>query len=546
MPTTTAKKIGVGLIRVSTGAQAEEDRASIPAQRALIEQIASRYGIEVSRVFELADISGAEVAFSPRYHAFLETLKDPNVNAVITREFSRLMRPERFDDFGILQHFVDHGITLYFPNDVLDLSSRQARFMAGIRAGVSGLERGDIAERVMSAKEIKRKRGEHPVGEHTLIRGLGYSKALGWYWKEKELEPVRLLFKLFLDGCHVYERLCDLTGLSRTTLTSILKSPVYTGWMVYDHRLDQSATGYIPPRPGRKGYRRKIARAPEEVIRIHLPMEPLITEAEHQSILEIVDNKRRHYSSARDAHSPRFTYRSFLYCGNCHAPMYVWTKAAGADFYHCRTNLTRYRKRYPGATCSNKNMSRHLLEPKLDAALVAHLTNREFLSRIFGAHFAKLAEHRLPDADVLLQQRFEALTAKRKRIIHAFIDGNLSTLEKNEMLRDCDEAIEVLNQTVPTPAERPPFGKEQVIEIVEMFDDWPSLNQEPRRELLTRLCPEIYVHRYVVSGVSLRVSGNFAVHSGTASEVMTSDSLPPATRSDLIYVPFPESLLTKG
>jgi DNA invertase Pin-like site-specific DNA recombinase len=191
-------KTGVGLIRVSTGAQADEDRASIPAQREIIRQIAARYGIEVVRTFELSDVSGAAIGYSPDYQRFLDFLTDPKITCVITREFSRLMRPENYRDYGILQHLTDNGITLYFPNDILDLSNRQGRFMAGIRAGVSGLERGDIAEWIASAKEVMRKRGYHPCGEHTLARGLGHTKEKGWYYDEKELASVRLLFNLFL------------------------------------------------------------------------------------------------------------------------------------------------------------------------------------------------------------------------------------------------------------------------------------------------------------------------------------------------------------
>ena len=61
-----------------------------------------------------------------------------------------------------------------------------------------------------------------------------------------------------------------------------------------------SAAGFVPPTFNRKGYRRKIDRPPEEVIRFQLPLEPIITEEEHQQILAIVDNKRRHWSSARE------------------------------------------------------------------------------------------------------------------------------------------------------------------------------------------------------------------------------------------------------
>lgn len=524
------------MIRVSTGAQAEIDRASIPAQRDIIRQIATRHDIQVTRTFELADISGAAVLFSSQYQEFLRCLENPEVSCVITREFSRLMRPERFDDFAILQHFVDNGITLYFPADVLDLSSRQARFIAGIRAGVSGLERGDIAERIASAKEVLRKKGYHPCGEHTLARGLGHTKERGWYYDEKELQSVRLLFKLFLGGCRVYEQLSGLTGISRTSIPVILRNPVYAGWMVYGKRNDQSAGGFIPPTFKRKGYRRKIDRDPDNVIRVRLPLEPIITEDAHQQILMIVDSKRRHWSSARADSIPRFTYRGYLYCGACSAPIYTWAAQVGKDFYHCKSNLPRYRRLEGAVSCSNKHMSRHLLEPVLDRELIGHLTDRKFLTRVLESHLAATRLAQFASTDELLRQRFGALVAKRERIKQAFVDGMIPRPEANQRLSDLESEFEALGEVKPVDR-RASLGPDQVLAIVKVFRRWPHLAMDAKREILTRVVPEIFVHRYQVKGVSLRLGYNTDNHPKTAVEVITSPQVP---FSETFYVPFAE------
>jgi len=533
------KRIGIGLIRVSTGAQADGDRASIPAQREIIRQIAARHDIDVMRTFELADISGAAVLFSSQYQEFLKCLEDPKVSAVITREFSRLMRPERFDDFAILQHFVDNGITLYFPTDVLDLSSRQARFMAGIRAGVSGLERGDIAERIASAKEVRRREGHHPCGEHTLARGIGHTKQTGWYYDQAELEPVKLLFKLFLGGLHVYEKLAELTGFSRSSVPVILRNPIYAGWMVYSQKKDQSAAGFIPPTHRRKGYRRKIDRDPNDVIKVRIPLTPLLSEEEHQRILAIVDAKRRHYSTAHAQSVPRFSYRGFLYCGACSQPMYTWAAepTGRKDFYHCKANLPRYYSKPGAVRCVNRNMSRHLLEPVLDRELVGRLTDRTFLSGIIESHLANLEESRLPSADDLLRSRFDALLEKKRRVTDAFIDGNISRLQKNEKLRDLETELDALCQ-VEAIERKPAFSEEQIIAVVKVFRKWAHLGMEAKREILIRTVPEIFVDRYLVKGVSLRVGYNKANPLRTVGAAITSASTP---FTETFYVPFTES-----
>src|SRR5215831_10790131 len=191
---------GVCIIRVSTEAQADESKGGIPAQRTAIEKIAASNGIDIApeHYFELTE-SGAHVLDSPEYGRFLKACERPDITCVVTKEFSRLMRPERFDDYRIIQHFIDHGITLYLPDAVMNLANRQDWLMAGIKAAMAGMERFDIRQRMMDGKEAMRRQGRHPSAYHTLARGIGYDKQRGWHYTE-QIGVVRLLFKLFLDG----------------------------------------------------------------------------------------------------------------------------------------------------------------------------------------------------------------------------------------------------------------------------------------------------------------------------------------------------------
>ncbi len=49
----------IELIRVSTESQAADDRASIPAQRAVNQRTARAYDLKIVRIIEMADVSGA-------------------------------------------------------------------------------------------------------------------------------------------------------------------------------------------------------------------------------------------------------------------------------------------------------------------------------------------------------------------------------------------------------------------------------------------------------------------------------------------------------
>src|SRR6266850_1230514 len=150
----------IELIRVSTKEQAGDDRASIPAQRTINRRTAQAYGLEIVRSIEITDVSGASVLFAPEIQQLMRLISSPEINGVVTREFTRLMRPENFTDYALLQAFVDTKTVLYLPEGPLDLTNKTGRLMGTIRAAIAGLERSEILERVWSAKEEKRRRGE--------------------------------------------------------------------------------------------------------------------------------------------------------------------------------------------------------------------------------------------------------------------------------------------------------------------------------------------------------------------------------------------------
>ena len=90
----------IELIRVSTEQQADDDRGGIPAQRAANLRTAELYGLEIIRTVELIDVSGAAVLAEPAMLQLLQDIRRDDVHGVVTREFSRLMRPENYAEIG--------------------------------------------------------------------------------------------------------------------------------------------------------------------------------------------------------------------------------------------------------------------------------------------------------------------------------------------------------------------------------------------------------------------------------------------------------------
>ena len=149
----------IELIRVSTEQQAGDDRASIPAQRTVNRRTCVQHGLEIVRSIEIADVSGASVLLAPEIRELIALMNTPEIHGVVAREFSRLMRPENFADYALLQVFVDSRTVLYLPDGPLDMSSKTGRFMGAVRAAIAGMERTEILERIWTAKEEKRRRG---------------------------------------------------------------------------------------------------------------------------------------------------------------------------------------------------------------------------------------------------------------------------------------------------------------------------------------------------------------------------------------------------
>jgi DNA invertase Pin-like site-specific DNA recombinase len=185
------KKRVIELIRVSTEGQAADDRASIPAQRTVNRRTCAQYGLEIVKSIAFADVSGASVLLAPEMQQLLAAMQEPGIAGVVAREFSRLMRPENFSDYALLQAFVDTQTVLYLPEGPLDLTTKTGRLMGTIRAAIAGLERAEILERVWSAKEEKRRRGELGQSKIVLPYGVGYETGRGFYYRPRPSESGR-------------------------------------------------------------------------------------------------------------------------------------------------------------------------------------------------------------------------------------------------------------------------------------------------------------------------------------------------------------------
>lgn len=478
-------KRAIELIRVSTESQAAEDRASIPAQRAVNRKTAMAYGLTIVRTIELSDVSGAAVLQAPEIQELLQLMESPEIHAVVTREFSRLMRPENYADYAMLQVFVDTNTWLYLPEGPINFASTDGRLLGTLRATMAGVERLEMFKRSWTAREEKRRRGELAQSKIVLPFGVDYP----WRYTP-DAEKMREAFRLFLAGNTSYADIANRVGVPMQTVRLGMRNPIYTGWRVIDKKRDMSLAGKYTNKRGRQSDRRKIARAPEEVIRIKV-MEPLISEADFNRVQELMDLKKLR----RTKPTSRFTYNGFLNCAACHSLMY--TKGLRTDYYVCRGQ-------YTFKTCSAKYMRRDRTDRELDQLFAKRLTNPKVLARL-----VKGLNEKRPAADTtVLQDRLERLEAKRQRVLDYYFEGGIKAVERDTKIAEIEKERKIVDGLLAKNQPNPHLQTDRLVEMFSVFNEFDLLDRQGKRALLGAIAPQIHVHNYVIEGLffSLDVS----------------------------------------
>src|SRR5437762_8368152 len=118
---------------------------------------------------------------------------------------------------------------------------------------------------------------------------------------------------------------------------------------VIDKKRDPSPAGkYVRP-DGRQAGRRKICREPDEVIRVKVIDQPLVSDEMFQRAKAILAAKARGHYRNREGYTPAwqlYVYKGFLFCDLCESPYYTCsTKQDGVsfDYYKCRNRMPQSR-----------------------------------------------------------------------------------------------------------------------------------------------------------------------------------------------------------
>ena len=379
------------LVRVSTKEQAADDRAGIPRQKEVIRRAAEIHGLNIVHTIELSDVSGTATAQTPEVKRMMDMLRGQSIKGVVVADLDRLVRPERFGDFALLDIFKDTGAKLYSGSRILDFSDDATFMVGGIEGLFAGMERRMIKKRMQDAKEEKRKRGKHPNSVITLPRGIGYDRKAEKFILTAELAAVVEAFRVVDEEGN--SNLCAVgrqVGIQSRTLADLLRNPIYAGWRVYDKKRGLDKYSKVN---GRQSDRKKVVRPASDIIRVKVFDPAPVTQDRFDRVQSILKEKKMSWRKQRD-NKAIFMATGLARCGICGGRIYSSSgKKKGKvkpGYYYCKRN--HYQLKQETGGCHLENIRQDVLDETLIQLVGKYLSDAKTIKALVDTHVARSSQ----------------------------------------------------------------------------------------------------------------------------------------------------------
>lgn len=232
----------IGIVRVSTTEQAQEERYSIPHQRAHIAEECQRRGLDLVHIFEFVQ-SGAKVLASSgqERQKILEYIKEYGVGVVVVHELDRLAR-SMLDTLLFVDELNRLGVAFISVHDGFDTTTAQGQLQMHILSAFSEYFRKQLASKVMGGMAERARQGK-PLGKIPYGYTMGES---GYVIDPEPAKIVELIFRWYLEenqGMRGIASRLNSMGVktkkgnqwSHVTIRDILENEAYTGTFVWNN-----------------------------------------------------------------------------------------------------------------------------------------------------------------------------------------------------------------------------------------------------------------------------------------------------------------------
>ncbi|MBA7646771.1 hypothetical protein ES703_54537 [subsurface metagenome] len=357
--------------RVSTPAQGEEEKASIPEQISRIEGYCEENGYSIIERYVDIGYSGAK-SKRPEFQRMLSDAKSQKFDVVVCWKADRLSRG-MYPAAALMEVVEPLGIGIEAVEEKFDMN------MFALLAVVGKMELDGIRTRTQMGKEARAKKGKM---QGRAAFGYSYNIATGRYEIcEKEAGIVRWIFDLYTQGIPVRQIVAKLNAAGIPT-----KENSRFGWTVAKLNDVLSKNFYC----GEGYYNRRASRTNKQRLKekeAWIPLEyPEIVSREtfEAALTRKEANKRFNPGHAKQI----YLLRGLLFCDECGMRFYVSPRSGSHKYkladgtekvYHRKRNIGRYECRglrdYPHIyNCrSPKQIWSDEIEPlvweKLDEAL---------------------------------------------------------------------------------------------------------------------------------------------------------------------------------
>ena len=305
----------------------QEDNYSIPEQIDRMKKYCDAKDWMVYKIYTDSVYSGSNMD-RPGLQEMIKDCENGKLDMVLVYKLDRLSRSQKDTMYLIEDVFEKNGVGFTSMTENFDTSTPHGKFIVGILAVFSQLERSRITERTMSGKDGRAKEGKWHGSKWVPI-GYNYIGAM-LDPNEYEVMQIHKIADLFLQGTPVrtIERIMTEKGYKHKygeweakTIRRVLSNPVNIGMI--KHR-DQWYKG------------------------LH---DPILDQKTFDAIQSLMEERREQFGAQR----PHQTLLGgLLYCKNC-GGRYAKQNYRDLTYYACYSRTKKMKKMIKDPNCKNKN-----------------------------------------------------------------------------------------------------------------------------------------------------------------------------------------------